>query len=134
MMQDSNNLRGEWRLVLVTDTFPDNHGVVRNVEVRVHPKQNSSRVYRPTSPNYLKRHVSNLVVLVPKEEFKEVNNEVNKMKTTDDDQVHNTMEDNETTESDPVHNNVIETGNVHKTNTTKQDRVHENIIETKTVQ
>jgi hypothetical protein len=68
VMQDSSNLRGEWRLALVTSTFPDEHGVVRNVEVKVSPKQDSSMVYRPTAPNYLKRHVSNLVVLVPKEE------------------------------------------------------------------
>ena len=68
MMRDSNLLRGEWRLVLVTSTFPDENGVVRNVEVKVHPRQDSSLVYKPTAPNYLKRHVSNLVVLVPKEE------------------------------------------------------------------
>ena len=70
-MQDSNHLRGEWRLVLVTNTFPDEQGVVRNVEVKVHPRQDGSQVYKPTTANYLKRHVSNLVVLVPMEEKEE---------------------------------------------------------------
>ena len=42
--------------------------MVRNVEVKVSIKQDSSLVYKPSAPNYLKRHVSNLVVLVPKEE------------------------------------------------------------------
>ena len=70
-MQDSNQLRGEWRLVLVTSTFPDEHGVVRNVEVKVVPRQDGSPVYKPTTANYLKRHVSNLVILVPKEDKEE---------------------------------------------------------------
>ena len=71
VMQDSNHLRGEWRLVLVTSTFPDEHGVVRNVEVKVPPRQDGSPYYTPTTANYLKCHISNLIVLVPKEETDE---------------------------------------------------------------
>ena len=68
VMQDSSLFRGEWRLVLVTTTFPDEKGVVRNVEVRASSKQDGSKLYKPHAPNFLKRHVSNLVVLVPKDE------------------------------------------------------------------
>ena len=57
----------EGRLAIVTATFPDKHGNVRNVEVRVAPSQDKSKDYKPTKPNHLKRHVSNLVVIVPVE-------------------------------------------------------------------
>ena len=68
VMKDANLLRGEWRLVLVTNTFPDQHGVVRNVEVRASSKQDGSLTYKPHAANLLKRHVSNLVVIVPKDD------------------------------------------------------------------
>ena len=68
MLRDMDSLRGEWKLVLVTNTFPDDHGQVRNVEIRAHPQQDGSPVYKPSSPSYLKRHVSNLVLLVPVDE------------------------------------------------------------------
>ena len=68
MLYDKGNLRGEWRLVVVTQTFPDENDVVRNVEVKSFPKQDGSPVYHPSNPSFLKRHVSSLVVLVPKED------------------------------------------------------------------
>ena len=49
----------------------DKHGNVRNVEVRVVPSQDKSKDYKPIKPNYLKRHVSNLVVIVPVEDHDE---------------------------------------------------------------
>ena len=59
----------------MTATFPDRHGKVRNVEVRVVPSKDSSREYKPVQPNYLKRHVSNLIVLVPAEDQVKVEND-----------------------------------------------------------
>ena len=58
-------------MCLVKDVFPDNDGVVRNVVVTVPPPSLDG------SPNYnggvamidLKRHVSNLIVIVPKDEI-----------------------------------------------------------------
>ena len=68
MLYDKDNLRGEWRLVMVTETFPDDNGIVRNVEVKSFPKQDGSTTYTPSAPSFMKRHVSSLVVLVPKED------------------------------------------------------------------
>ena len=58
-------------MCLVKDVFPDNDGVVRNVVVTVPPPSLDG------SPNYngglamidLKRHVNNLIVIVPKDEI-----------------------------------------------------------------
>ena len=42
LLQDSNALRGEWRLALITNTYPDSLGNVRNVEVKAKPRQDGS--------------------------------------------------------------------------------------------
>ena len=73
MLQDPNNFRNEWRLCKVSDTFPDKHGVIRNVEVSVAPKCDGSKVYKPQAVTKLKRHVSNLIVVVPVEETFPIN-------------------------------------------------------------
>ena len=52
----------------VTECYHDSHGKVRNVELMVKPKQTGSGDYVSTHPNYLRRHVSNIVVLVPVED------------------------------------------------------------------
>ena len=65
LLQDTNALRGEWRLVLVTNTYPDELGHVRNVEVKAKPKQDGSLPYFPSASSFMKRHVSNLILLVP---------------------------------------------------------------------
>ena len=44
----------------------------RNVQIRVKAGQGGSRKYVPTSPIYLNRHVSNLLVLVPADERHEL--------------------------------------------------------------
>ena len=71
MLRDSNCLRGEWRLCRVSRVYPDEKNRVRNVEVKVSSKQDSSLVYNPGSPNFLNRHVSNLILLVPATENSE---------------------------------------------------------------
>ena len=68
VVKDSNAIRGEWRMARVTEVYPDRHKKVRNVEIMVKPKQGGLGDYVPTAPQYLKRHVSNIIVLVPVEE------------------------------------------------------------------
>ena len=68
LLQDANAFRGEWRLVKVVATFPDRRGCVRNVEVMAVPTQDGSLPYKPVKANFLKRHVSNLIVIVPVED------------------------------------------------------------------
>ena len=71
MLRDANSIRGEWRLCRVSQVYPDDNGRVRNVEVKVSGKQDSSLRYNPGSPSFLNRHVSNLILLVPAEDNSE---------------------------------------------------------------
>ena len=65
LLKDSNALRGEWKLVRVSETYPDEHGVVRNVQVTVPRKCDGSLPYKPSKASKLNRHVNNLIVIVP---------------------------------------------------------------------
>ena len=76
LVKDSNMLRGEWRIARVTVPYPDQLGRVRNVELMVKPKQGPTGDYIPTAPIYIKRHVNNIVVLVPAEELEETQEKV----------------------------------------------------------
>ena len=91
LLKDPDAFRAEWRLAKVTATFPDKHQNVRNVEVKVVPSQDSSKNYQPVKPNYLKRHVSNLLVIVPVEDQNETNLE-NDDKELDAEDVHDVIE------------------------------------------
>ena len=71
MVKDNNSLRGEWRIARVSQCYPDHHGRVRNVELMVKPRQGSSSDYVPTTPIYIKRHVNNIIVLVPSEDVED---------------------------------------------------------------
>ena len=55
----------------MSQVYPDDNGRVRNVEVKVSGKQDSSLRYNPGSPSFLNRHVSNLILLVPAEDNSE---------------------------------------------------------------
>ena len=66
VLRDKNTLRGEWRLARVTDVYPDSKGLVRNVKVKV--CNTDGKPNYASSPQYLRRHVSNLIVIVPAEE------------------------------------------------------------------
>ena len=46
-------------------TGADSKGIVRNVEVAVSSNSDGSSIYKPSRCTLLKRHVSNLIVLVP---------------------------------------------------------------------
>ena len=68
VLKDSNALRGEWRLCIVEEVYPDENKVVRNVAVKTPPPSllDGSREYKKgMAMNTLKRHVSNLIVIVP---------------------------------------------------------------------
>ena len=68
LLQDSNNLRGEWRLCRVVEVHPDEHGVVRNVHIEVAARYNGSGPYKFQKPYTLNRHVSKLIVLATGED------------------------------------------------------------------
>ena len=68
LLQDADAFRADWKLCVVNETYPDAKGNVRNVEVKVMPKQDGSSSYKPGQPNYLKRHVNHLILLVPVDE------------------------------------------------------------------
>ena len=48
--------------------FPDAKGKVCNVELKLSQKQDGSLPYKSGAPNYVKRYVNNVVVLVPRGE------------------------------------------------------------------
>ena len=72
LLKDSNALRGEWRMCEVVKPLPDRSKKVRNVEVLVKPKQGGSGEYISSKPIIIRRHVSNLIVLVPTEDRPEL--------------------------------------------------------------
>ena len=61
----------------MTEVFPDSNGIVRNVEVKVAPRYKGRGPYQSQVLYQLKRHVSNLIVIVSVEETedKEVTNQ-----------------------------------------------------------
>ena len=66
--QRQQYIQREWRMCLINSVSPDDSGKVRNVEVLIKPRQGGTKKFVPTKPVYLKRHVSNLVLLLPAEE------------------------------------------------------------------
>ena len=71
LLQEADAFRADWRLCMVEEVYPDAKGNVRNVEVRVMNKQDGSSSYKPGQPNYLKRHVNHLILLMPVDEEEE---------------------------------------------------------------
>ena len=65
LLQEADAFRADWKLCVVNEVYPDAKGNVRNVEVKVMPKQDGTSSYKPGQPNYLKRHVNHLILLVP---------------------------------------------------------------------
>ena len=53
-------------------TFPDNKNKVRNVQLRLKPRQGGSKKYVATKDVIVKRHVGDLIVLLPVEEREDV--------------------------------------------------------------
>ena len=67
-LKDPNLARGQFRRCRVSNIFPDKSNVVRNVEVLAANQQDGSASYHPQNLSRLKRHVSNLIVIVPVDE------------------------------------------------------------------
>ena len=65
VVQDANQLRGEFRRCRVSNVYPDRQGKVRNVEVLAASKQDGSPSYHPQALSRLRRHVRNLILLLP---------------------------------------------------------------------
>ena len=68
LLKDEDAFRSEWKLARVMEVYPDRFGNVRNVEVMVKSAQDGTRTYEPTGGRLLRRHVSNLLLLVPAED------------------------------------------------------------------
>ena len=68
LLKDEDAFRCEWKLARVVDVYPDRFGNVRNVEILVKPEQDGSSIYKPTGGQLIRRHVNNLLVLVPVED------------------------------------------------------------------
>ena len=61
-------IRGDLQLVRVSTVLPDKHGRVQNIELAMVPKQDGSLPYKSVKVNYLKHHVSNIILLVESDE------------------------------------------------------------------
>ena len=73
VLRDQNAMRGEWKLCKVLKVFPDSNNVVRNIEVVVPPPSSLTGdidYKKDAAMISMKRHVKNVVVIVPKEKQK----------------------------------------------------------------
>ena len=68
MLQDSNNLRGEWRICKVVKIHPGEDIIVRNVEVEVAARYDVSLPNKHQNAYTVSRHVSKLIVIADVEE------------------------------------------------------------------
>ena len=57
-------------------TFPDNKNKVRNVQLRMKPRQGGSKKYVASMDIIVKRHVGDLIVLLPVEEREDIDQSV----------------------------------------------------------
>lgn len=67
LIQDTNALKGNWRLCEVLETCPGVHGKVRNVSVRYKPSQ-SGKKYLGQRDIVVDRPAQRIVVILPIEE------------------------------------------------------------------
>ena len=65
-------MRGDFRRCRVSQVFPDRHKVVRNVEVLATQRQDGTTSYHPQNLSRLRRHVKNLIVILPVEKSSDV--------------------------------------------------------------
>ena len=70
VLKDSNSLRGEWRMCRDVEVYPGSDNTVRNVKVALPPPglDGSQSYKKGLEKTEVKRHVSNLIVIVPIEE------------------------------------------------------------------
>ena len=67
LVQDSNNIRGQWKLAQVCEAIPGRDGKVRDVKIR-YKNVDEGHKYRGCQDTIVNRSVRRLVVLLPKEE------------------------------------------------------------------
>ena len=69
--QDSNLVRGQWRLGIVSNTFPGCDGKVRKVEVQYKNPKQGEPVTKYQGRGYvtIERPVHRLVLLIPKDDI-----------------------------------------------------------------
>ena len=70
LIQDGNAVRGEWKLGIVTKTFPSDDGKVRRVEVwyKIFRPDEKLDTYNGANYTSVERAVQRLIVLVAVEE------------------------------------------------------------------
>ena len=71
LIQDSNLVRGQWRLGIVSNTFPGSDGKVRKVEVQYKNPKQGDPVTKYQGRGYvtIERPVHRLVLLIPKDDI-----------------------------------------------------------------
>ena len=82
-LQDSNQVRGLFRRCRVSNVFPDANGVVRNVEVLAASQQDGTPKYHPQALSRLRRHVNNLILIQPVDDWDKVDDETVTTKSND---------------------------------------------------
>ena len=71
LIQDFNLVRGQWRLGIVSNTFPGSDGKVRKVEVQYKNPKQGDPVTKYQGRGYvtIERPVHRLVLLIPKDDI-----------------------------------------------------------------
>ena len=75
LIQDSNLVRGQWRLGIVSNTFPGSDVKVRKVEVQYKNPKQGEPVTKYQGRGYvtIERPVHRLVLLTPKDDISDLN-------------------------------------------------------------
>ena len=66
LVQDSNSIRGQWKIAQVTEAEPGSDNLVRDVVLR-YKNQGPGGQYKGSKDITIKRSIHRLVVLLPKE-------------------------------------------------------------------
>ena len=67
LVQDSNAIRGHWKMAEVIEAVPGSDNLVRDVTIR-YKAQGPGGTYKGSKDETVKRSVHRLVILLPKEE------------------------------------------------------------------
>ena len=67
LVQDSNAIRGQWKMAEVVEAKPGRDQLVRDVTLR-YKNQGPGAQYKGSQDTHIKRSVHRLVVLLPREE------------------------------------------------------------------
>ena len=73
MIQDSNTLRGKFKMGIVTETFPSEDGMVRTVKIG-YKNNDEGKDYNGKNYTYIDRAIHKLIVIIPAEPENETKN------------------------------------------------------------